>query len=975
VGRFIVVLIILSVSAVGLFADVSGDWEQVETEHFLIVYRHPDRVYVDELLTFCEDVYVKITDFFKSYPRKITVVILDKVDYANGWMTALPLRIDLILTAPHDTGLITPSEDWLKLVFTHEFTHYVHLSMHEGLFNVLSWVLGPEVALGGSFFIPGWMLEGITTNTETIFTTGGRGRSAFFEMQYKAPVMEGSLFNFDQAAYGSNFPPYGRIYVAGYILVDHILRAYGRDAFTRIMEKYLAFPFFGPWAAIQEVTGKSGQEVFADLKKSLEERYRADKNIPSGFLLSPDRIGSFTHPQPTAKGLYIYKSDMERFPAIERLDILDKTEAEILPVALTDSSSFSAAADGRRIYFTTMDFDYRDYTQEEAISDLYALDADTGKERRITTGAHLRHPAVSPDGTRLVAVQQVQSYSRLVSVDPDTGGLEILFSRAQSNVYNPSFSPDAGLLTFILDVRGFQDVYVLDTDEAAGGAVPETDPRAYVTDVNAGLARAVLGPDIHEEFFPVFIDDHRLLFSSDRSGSLSLYIADLSGAVHELLKDPVGAYCGVAVEDTLIYGSYSSKGSCLKTIALPDASSSAALSSETQPYPAAPEWTGSSVPSSPYIDLPRFCFWTPFPLPAVTGPAGWEFGVGAFTLWASPLQTSMIAAFLGYLPASGHPVANLSLDVHLGCVGLAYTGGLGYTYAGDASGGVFAQSISNALTASVQLVSHYAFQYFHSLIVSAGVIHGMSMAHSSAFGFFDSFSPAYSWGSSLSVSAGINYGFSASGGTLDLYSPLDVSLSANNALVPPILSITQWGDLATLVMSINVPSLAPHHVIRFGTKTSYGFGAGANRMDGTAAPRGFTDPQAGGAAGRTLASVDYLATLGLYDFPLILGFSFQGIAGGLHVEGLGQWDPVTGAFGLLPSLYVGAEISVLLGLSGWGFPPFGAGVSARIDVGNPAAFDVTRDIGFYIYLTVDSFWNTVFPMDPDHNPLEGIRFP
>ena len=167
----------------------------------------------------------------------------------------------------------------------------MHLGMERGVLHVLSRVFGSDVRWGSAVFLPGWMIEGPTTNLETTFTSGGRGRNPFFELQYKAPIIEGGLFSLAQASYASAFPPSGRIYVAGYVLVDHLLRTYGEDSFTRIMDDYLAFPFFGPWTAIERVTGKKARDIYDDMKADLEERYRAGRGDRRGnaHLARPDR--------------------------------------------------------------------------------------------------------------------------------------------------------------------------------------------------------------------------------------------------------------------------------------------------------------------------------------------------------------------------------------------------------------------------------------------------------------------------------------------------------------------------------------------------------------------------------------------------------------------------------------------------------------------------------------------------------------
>ena len=969
--KIAIVLVFLLPLAV-LFASEPMRWVQSETEHFIFIFEPSSQAAVDELTGFCEDVYDKVTGFLDSYPKKIPCVVTDRVDYANGFTTVMPARLILIVAAPYSAEFITPAESWLKFLLTHELTHFVHLSMSGGIFSTLSSVFGGDVAFGNSVFLPGWMTEGITTELETRFTQGGRGRSAFFEMQYKAPILEEKLFSLDQAAYGSPFPPSGRSYVAGYMLTDYLMSTYGQDVFTRIMKRYIDFPFFGPWGAIKEVTGKDAQDIFADMKNALGERFSASAAIPGGALLSPDRIGDFMMPRGTSAGLYIYRNDLERYPAISALDPETRTEKDLLSVSLTDPSSYSPTADGKTVYFTTMEYDGMNPIQEEAVSDLYALDAGSSAVRRITRGAHLRQPAVSPDGGRIAAVQRSGSYGRLVSVDPVSGAQKILFSATETDIYNPSFSPDGSRIAFILNRRGFLDVYILDAARAFENAESAADRRAPVMDVNSDLARPVMGPDPFGEFFPSFLDDRRILFSSDRSGSLALYTANLDdGSVALLWKDPVGAFCGVVAGEELIYGSYGSKGFCLKRAAVDIDEPREPITSTAQSYPQ-PE-VGSKSPAAAYIDLPWLSFWIPMPFLGITGPSEYELGFGIGAAGASPLQTWQWSTSTGFLPWSAQPVFNLSAIGRIGIFTIGYGGVLSYACFGDSLGGFYTQDLSNRIFVSFPLISHSAFGASTSFnaIVESG--HSLSVDLASPFTIFDSFQiPAETWSSSIYLSASLGFGTAISGGNLDFYNPLEAVISAGDTHLPELLSRTTWGNIAFGAASANLPSFIPHHVLRLGAKTSYGFGSMASRSDRTTAPRGFQDPQAGEAAGRALAAADYLMSLALCDVPLIWGFNFRKAAAGLHAEVLGQWDTSLGQPVLLPAVYAGIEITAQFGYNDSLIPPIGLGVAFRIDPANPASFNAGTDIGIYLFFSFASFWDAAssgagFPAGGVHN--------
>jgi hypothetical protein len=58
-------------------------WRQAETEHFLFIFEPRDRAAVDELLTFCEEVYGQVTGVFHVFPRKVPCVVRGRVDTAH----------------------------------------------------------------------------------------------------------------------------------------------------------------------------------------------------------------------------------------------------------------------------------------------------------------------------------------------------------------------------------------------------------------------------------------------------------------------------------------------------------------------------------------------------------------------------------------------------------------------------------------------------------------------------------------------------------------------------------------------------------------------------------------------------------------------------------------------------------------------------------------------------------------------------
>jgi Tol biopolymer transport system component len=931
-----------------LYADNAEDWKQASTEHFVFIYRQADTPAVRELATFCEDVYRTVTAYFDSYPERVICVVYGNTDLANGYYGFPPHHLGLYVAAPTSPWLGTRYANWLKILLTHELTHYVHLRAEKGLFKALSYVFGDGVKGADAFFLPGWMIEGITTNTETMFTAGGRGRNPFFEMYYKAPLLEGHFFTLDQAEYSSAFPPPGRIYVAGYIFVHFLMERYGEDVFRRINDEYAKWPLFGPWRAIKEVTGHEATELFARMQQELTEKYAPDKLLPAGEPVTPGRFGDYTLPLITARGWVLYRRDLDNHSALVFYDPRTQAEKVLVNAQLIDDYSFTADARGERIVYAgieTRPFFRR--IDSTAVSDLYLYTTTDKRLTRLTENAHLYHPALSADGSKLVAVQRRGSYSRLVRVDPATGRCFLLFCEPGSSVYNPVFSPDGQQLAFVLKRGGIQDIYLLPYAPQQTPLAP--DDGYEMTAYNTEKKRVIMGPDEAGEYYPRFADDNTLLFSSDRDGSLALYSCSLS--THELFlvcRDPVGAFAGQTLDSDMLYASYSWHGFSVKRMPKEKLLRQPVVLPRPQGFTPVPE--ESNVRGEPYLDLPVFQFWVPFPNIAFLDDNTLLWGAGAYILGVSPLQTTSYSAVLSFYPTVMQPQGTLALQTALGLADIHYYLDLYYDYSAS---GYYHQAVSNTLLVSLPVLSDAVDDVGGSISVSAGVQYGYNLYAPQSFPFLNGLDAnGTEQKNELNLLSGVSLFWGRHGGVIDFYDPLALAADALLQVPLPVFPESAEGFHSVIKFELNLPFFVPHLVLKLGGKASYT----TEELLGypVIRPRGWFDVQPQAAVGRALASADLLFPLALLDRPLGGGVHLNGMGAGFHAEALADFDPERGSFNADRYVYVGCELTLTIGL-GMVTLPMGAGVSARLDTIRIQSFDPARDIRPYLFLGFDSF--------------------
>ncbi len=959
---FLLALLIFALPGL-LAADGFAGWSRTSTDHFVFVYEKRDQPVVDELVSFAETVYSQVTEFFGSYPKKIWVVIDGRVDTANGYYAGgwVPSHIVLYVTPPSVPVLGTKEREYLRLLLIHELTHYVHLNYDKGFFAALADVLGPAVRSSDTIFLPDWMKEGVAVHNETMFTQGGRGRDPFFDMEARALILENRFFTLKQAAYGSDFPPRDRVYLGGYLIVRYLQSHFGPKTFSEIQRRFVRFPFFGPWAAIEKVTGKSANEIFRDMKRELRAKYAVYTAIPSGRLVSPAGVGDYYLPVVTNRGWYGYRSTLGSPPAIVRYDPGTKKETVLLDTSLTDYTSLTASLDGSKIVFASFDVTLGP-AGTYLTSDLFALDPSTGTTRRITHSKRLWQPALSPDGGTLVAVQRVDAYTRLVAVDETTGKVSPLFSRPETNVFNPAISPDGKLLAFALNDHGRQRIMVMNLPrKGTGGSIQAS-------------AHPLPVQPASNTFFPRFVDDGHVVFSADLGKGLALYEASTEGGtLNRIAVDPVGIAEGEVIENRVLYSTFSKHGSVLKerpiqpvaveserapTLSPAEGAQKTAEEKPSELPPAIPE---SAI--SRYVDWPRFLFWLPLPYYAFlpSDATSIPCGFGALIDGSSLLGRNSFLASLSFRTDVFQPSVNLSLASTIGTDTLTYSVSHGYAALSPMS---YVQSTTQSLGLSVPVVAEHLLGVTTVLSVAPGITDAFAFSSSKPFPVSSSFSApqTLTFAHRYSLNLGLSFSRTPSGAPRDIYPNRKLTLGLRSQYYPPYLSTGPEAMNAIFQGTFSFPSFASHQAFRIGVKTSYSAPTRNHRP--TISPRGMFLPRTSApdplstqsTAARTILATDYLFNLGLLDRPLPFGFNIQGIAAGIHIAGAADWDPQTSTFTPDRSLYAGVELVSLIGYqAGGGTLPVGIGVSVRFDPSFTRPFDPLHDIGPYIFFDTNSF--------------------
>ena len=514
----------------------------LSTAHFIIYY-HQERIGSPRVSPDCEDTWEAPAAARRDAARATHVVLVDETELANG-RRRRPLQHD------RDDGRVPGSEftgntdDWLRIVFTHEFTHIVHsidprLGAWSGMFGRLP-IAFPNL------FLPQWQIEGLATYEESVLTGQGRLYAGDFHEIVGQAARARMLEPLDRANGGLTDWPNGlAAYAYGAGFHAYLADRFGADSFARLADATARRVPFTASRVFARVYGESLGELWRDYQASLAtaDEESADTGVQRlthhGFTVLGPRFAPPACDNCPTEVLYSSRGP-NRFPELNRL-ALDGSA----PRRLVRRYLGSTTAVGRR----TIVFDQQDLRRNAGLySDLYALDRASGRVRRLTFEARLLDPDLSPDEQTIVAVQEAPGRRDLVLVR--VGGIAGLKTRATSEtVVAPDLSPALGSITTLISEpetqfnapRWSPDGGTIAVERHRRGGLPEI----VVVDVTTRLARVVASDATARLVTPTWRPDGRAIVAAAdlRGGPFNLYefTVDASASPQQLTHLPGGA--------------------------------------------------------------------------------------------------------------------------------------------------------------------------------------------------------------------------------------------------------------------------------------------------------------------------------------------------------------------------------------------------------------------------------------------------
>lgn len=526
---FLPALVVLALAGRAVADDGRLDWHTIESAHFVVHYHDPNEDLARRVATVAERAHEVIVPVLGHAPaEKTPIVVTDDTDGANGFASVVPRnRIQVYATAPGPLSTLNDHDDWMYGLVAHEYTHIIHLDTIGGIPWVYNQIFGKTWA--PNQVQPRWFIEGLATYEESKRSSGGRTRSAIFDMYLRGAVLAGTEIDLAQMSTGPLDWPHGNAaYLYGSHFVRYIADRYGDEKLEAISKEYGRHPIpFGINRAIARVIGRTYEDLYDDWLEHMLRKYELQRDAVDlrgrieGRKLSNTGESNFV-PQysPDGKEIWWVRSDGRSRTQYRRMPVGgDVSDSRTLYI-LDGAGDFRPFHDGSGFVFER-GMTYRTFYD---FGDIYVQKFGEEEPFRLTWGARAEDPDVSPDGQRLVFTVNGASRTRVVTMPVEVRG-EITDLWAPpgryDQVYSPVWSPDGTQVAVsVWTTGGYHDIWIIDV--ATRTARRLTADRAIDT-------------------APCWSQDGRwIYFTSDRTGIYNVYAASPDGQVVKQVTNVLG---------------------------------------------------------------------------------------------------------------------------------------------------------------------------------------------------------------------------------------------------------------------------------------------------------------------------------------------------------------------------------------------------------------------------------------------------
>lgn len=529
-------------------------WVQIKTPRFRIIYPESyGRAGIDYARSIIK-AEQEIRAIFPGTRFRIPVVIHNYSTYSNAYVAWAPKRIEIYPAAEQNA---LPG-DQFRLLSLHELTHvYQMKSLETGFTKGLSVLLGEQVTGAVSALLPLWYLEGGAVMAESALTYSGRGRSAWFQKQFRAIALERpESYGYDKVLNGSyrDFVP--DHYESGYQMVTWAMTRYDTAIWNKVLKFTGKYPFtVNPVnLELRRYDGLTKKKLYYESFNGLKARWQDDLQDSRSYehLNPPKNERYVSYHSPLLAGddqILAIKTSLSSSPAIVSFNPATGREKVLFKPG--NVFPYLVSYGGGNVVWVEKRPDPR--WENRDFSVIRVLDTAQGRARRISYRSRYLAASVSRDGRFIAAVENTpDNRNNLVVIETATGKV-IKSVATPSNLYiqKPAWSDDGSKITVL---------YLADNGE--GIMVYSPADNTWDTLVEAGW----------NDLQSAFLRNDSLFYVSSRSGTENLYLQAPSGTLQQVTRSRFGAVNPDFSGSRIVFSDYSSGGNSIGITSLDQSS-------------------------------------------------------------------------------------------------------------------------------------------------------------------------------------------------------------------------------------------------------------------------------------------------------------------------------------------------------------------------------------------------------------------
>jgi len=528
-------------------------WKKINTPHFEVVFPEAISEEGQRVGNLLEKIYEPDAQSLQIKPKKFTVFLFNQTITSNGYVRIAPRYSAWYITPMQEIDVLS-AVDWTEILAIHEYRHVVQqFKQRQGFTRFASFFYGQYAEAGLSWSIPNWFSEGDAVCLETALTNGGRGRIPDFDMGIRANELSNRRFTYYKAYMRSLKDYCPDHYRLGYLMTAYARNHYQADIWSRVLDRTTRFSWY-PFAFSRSLKHETGLTNKLLYQKTLDEldslwtQQIATVSVTNHQLVtaSHKEWTNYYNPTQLADG-----SIIARKYGLADASILIKInpngeEEKLHPIEITDYISVA----NNMVSWSSEKGDVR--WSLKSYSNIWLYDIEAHKTKQLTHKTRLFAPALSPDATKIAAVEFTpELQSSLVIIDASNGNIiKRLNNSENAYIRTPAWSPDGKSLVYTQTTSNQLSLVMVDTTGK--------NLRKLIENTTEPIA----SPSFYKSY---------ILFNAPITGIGNIHAIDtFTNQRFELVNAKFGAYNAKVSDNgnTLLFQNYGSNGYNISKISL-----------------------------------------------------------------------------------------------------------------------------------------------------------------------------------------------------------------------------------------------------------------------------------------------------------------------------------------------------------------------------------------------------------------------